>query len=60
LDLIGKIDNQGDQQSILEHFKVYFADSIGTTSSWSSGASWAQTDLDNYMDRAAGNAPLFY
>ena len=58
-ELIGKVVNQGDQQRILEHFKAYFAGAVGTTTSWSSSASWAQTDLDNYMDRAAANAPLF-
>ncbi len=58
-ELIGKIAAQGDQQPILEHFKQYFAGAAGTTSGWSSSASWAQTDLDNYMRQAAENAPLF-
>jgi hypothetical protein len=31
--LIGKIATQGDRQTILEHFKTYFADAAGTTSS---------------------------
>jgi hypothetical protein len=57
--LIGKIANQGDQQAILEHFKAYFAGAAGTTSSWSSNASWAESDLDRYMREAAENAPLF-
>lgn len=57
--LIGKIASQGSRQSILEHFKSYFASAAGTTCSWSSSASWAETDLDSYMRDAASNAPLF-
>jgi hypothetical protein len=58
-DLIGKITTQGDVQRTLEHFKSYFAGAAGTTSGWSSDASWAQTDLHQYMNEAAANAPLF-
>src|SRR5713226_8636931 len=58
-DLIGKIAAQGDLQPVLEHFKSYFASAAGTTSSWSSNASWAETDLHHYMSEAAGNAPVF-
>lgn len=59
-DLIGKMANQGDAQDVLEHFKSYFASAAGITStSWSSSISWAQTDLQNYMEQAAENAPLF-
>src|SRR6185503_9778420 len=51
--LIGKVASQGDsRQSILEHFKSYFASAAGTTSSWSSSASWAESDLDSYMSDA--------
>ncbi len=57
--LIGRIATQGDQQTVLEHFKAYFAPAAGTTSSWSSSASWAETDLQRYMDEASVNAPLF-
>lgn len=57
--LIGKIASQGSRQSILEHFKSYFASAAGTTSSWSSSESWAETDLDSYMSDAAANAPMF-
>jgi hypothetical protein len=57
--LIGKIATQGSRQTILEHFKTYFADAAGSTSSWSSSASWAESDLDRYMRDAAANAPLF-
>jgi hypothetical protein len=58
--LIGKVASQGDsRQSILEHFKAYFASGAGTTSSWSSSASWAETDLEGYICDAAANAPMF-
>jgi hypothetical protein len=58
-ELIGRITTQGKTQEILERFKSYFASAAGTTSTWSSSASWAQTDMDNYMQQAADNAPLF-
>src|ERR1035438_9581689 len=58
-ELIGKIAAQGDRQEVLEHFKHYFAGAAGTTSSWSSSASWADTDLQRHMGDAAKNAPLF-
>ena len=58
-DLVGKIAAQGERQSVVEHFKDYFANAAGTTSSWSSSASWAETDLNSYMNDAAKNAPLF-
>lgn len=57
--LIGRIAVQGDRQSVLEHFKGYFANCAGFTSNRSSSASWAESDLDDYMRRAAENAPLF-
>lgn len=57
--MIGRIASQGDRQPILEHFKAYFAGAAGVSSSWSSSASWAETDLYNYMTHAAENAPLF-
>lgn len=58
-DLIGRIAAQGDRQTILEHFKGYFANASGSAASWSSSASWAETDLQRYMSDAAENAPLF-
>jgi hypothetical protein len=58
-ELIGKIAAQMDRQEVLEHFKDYFAGAAGTTSSWSSSESWAETDLHSYMSDAAKNAPLF-
>lgn len=57
-ELIGKTANQGDQQSILEHFKGYFAVAAGATTGWSSSTSWAQTNLVNYTDKADDNAPM--
>lgn len=57
--LIGRIAAQGDRRTILEHFKTYFANAGGFTSNWSSNVSWAESDLDDYMRRAADNAPLF-
>ena len=59
VELIAKIAAQGDLQEVLEHFKSYFAGAAGTTSSWSSSASWAETDLHSYMTSAAQNAPMF-
>jgi hypothetical protein len=58
-DLICKIANQGDRKTNLEHFKRYFAYAAGFTSCSSSGLSWAETDLRDYMRKAAENAPLF-
>src|SRR6267143_497827 len=57
--LIAKVAAQGSRQAILEHFKDFFAGAAGTTSSWSSSASWAESDLHSYMSDAAANAPLF-
>jgi hypothetical protein len=57
--LIGKIAAQGDRQELLEHFKSYFAEATGAAPSRSSSASWAETDLQQYMWKAAENAPMF-
>jgi hypothetical protein len=57
--LIGKIAAQGDRKPILEHFKAFFAEASGFTSSWSSDVGWADTDLLRYMEGCAENAPLF-
>lgn len=56
-DFIAKIARS--EQGILEHFKRYFAGAAGLTSHRSSNYSWADSDLQNYMDGAAENAPLF-
>ena len=58
-NLVGKVVGQGDRQRLFEHFKRYFANAAGSTSSWSSSESWAITDLHSYMSEAAENAPLF-
>jgi hypothetical protein len=47
--LIGKIAAQGKAQPIYERFKSYFASAAGTTSNWSSSASWAESDLQSYL-----------
>jgi hypothetical protein len=58
-NLIGKVAGQAERQRILEHFKTYFANAAGSTTGWSSSASWAETDLISYMADAAHNAPMF-
>lgn len=59
IDLIIKVTSQGDRQDVLEHFKGYFCTGAGTIHSWSSNASWAESDLRSYANEAAANAPLF-
>ena len=59
IDLIMKVTTQGDRQEVLEHFKGYFCQACGSTHTWSSSASWAETDLRAYARDAARNAPLF-
>jgi len=54
--IIERIAAQGKVQDIIEDFKWYFSNG---TSSRSSSASWAQTDLWNYLNSAAENAPVF-
>ena len=58
-NLIGKVVAQGNRRQLLEHFKIYFAGAAGMVSNWSSNESWADTDLQKYMDQATENAPLF-
>jgi len=59
-EFIGKIAGQYEnRQWILEHFKGYFASANGSTAGYSTSESWAQTDLDNLMQSAGSNAPLF-
>jgi len=58
-ELVGKIVAQGQTQSMLEHFKKHFTAAYGGVSSWSSSASWAESDLNSAMTRASTNAPLF-
>jgi hypothetical protein len=59
IELIMKVTTQGDRQEVLEHFKGYFCTASGASHSWSSSASWAETDLWTYAHEAAANAPLF-
>lgn len=59
IELIHRVATQGDQQSVLEHFKGYFCHASGTSHTWSSSASWAETDLWTFAKQAAANAPLF-
>jgi hypothetical protein len=58
-ELVGRIASQGERWDILEHFKYYFAGAAGCTAHRSSSESWADSDLDSYMCRAADNGPLF-
>ncbi len=58
-ELIGRIANPDNRKTILEHFKDYFASAAGTSSSYSSSTSWAESDLMGLMGHAAANAPLF-
>ena len=58
-DLIAKICAQGNRQSILEHFKSYYAPAAGVPYYPSSDESWAFTDLIRAMSGAAKNAALF-
>ncbi len=57
--LIARIETLVPGQATIEHFKSYFAAAAGTPSNWSSSASWAQTDLDSYIQYASSNVPLF-
>lgn len=59
IGLIGKAATQRDRHEALEHFKRYFCEASGSSHSWSSSASWAETDLWTYAREAARNAPLF-
>ena len=58
-ELISKIVAQGNRKQLLEYFKNYFSSAAGTTHSTSSNESWAQSDLEQLMDQAAANGPLF-
>jgi hypothetical protein len=58
-NVIGKVAAQSDRWSVLEHFKSFFANAVGSTSYQSSSESWAETDLLSYMRELATNPPLF-
>ncbi|MGE0034835.1 MAG: hypothetical protein AB7S93_04305 [Xanthobacteraceae bacterium] len=60
LVLIKRVAAQHPQrQHVVEHYKTYFADAGGRTSYRSTSLGWAESDLSDYMDSAAENAPLF-
>lgn len=46
------------EQSVFEHFKQTFGSASGNVPSARSNASWASSDLGNYMSEAAENAPI--
>ncbi len=58
-DLISKIAAQGSRRTLLEHFKGYFAGAAGVPHYSSSSSSWAESDLQQLIEQAAENAPLF-
>jgi len=58
-EFVTKLAAQGNRWDILEHFKGYFCRAVGVTHMSSSSESWAETDLDSYMWKAADNAPVF-
>lgn len=59
LDMINRIAGQVDRKFALEIFKEHFAAAAGETFSPSSTEGWAAKDLEETMDRAASNAPMF-
>jgi hypothetical protein len=58
-EIVMRITGQADPQTLLEIFKRRFAQASGRTASRSSSASWAESDLRDYMRHAAANAALF-
>jgi hypothetical protein len=57
---IKKIAGQhSDRQYVIEHYKRHFADAAARPCYTSTSLSWAESDLNDYMSAAAGNAPLF-
>jgi hypothetical protein len=58
--LIKRVSGQyANRQTVIEHYKRYFADAVGRPSYQSSSLSWAESDLDDYMREAGENAPMF-
>ena len=55
-EFIERIAQQGESKRIVESFKAAFS---GGGGGWSSSLSWAWSDLNETMSRAAENAPLF-
>jgi hypothetical protein len=58
-DLMGRVVAQDTSQAMIEHFKSHFAGAANRSHGWSSNASWAHSDLRDYMMDAAKNALLF-
>ena len=59
-DLVGQIAAQfPSRQGVLEHFKRYFAASASESDWHSSNLRFAESDLQDYMSKSGGNAPLF-
>lgn len=56
--LIGKM-SVVEPKRVFEDFKKLFASAAGRPYYASSGIGWAESDLNEYMRDAAGNAPLF-
>ncbi|MCW5199143.1 hypothetical protein VU05_00130 [Desulfobulbus sp. F1] len=56
---IGRVATQGKRWNILENFKKEFSGKAGLSYYQSSSESWAESDLDSVMRKAAKNAPLF-
>jgi hypothetical protein len=58
--LIKRVAGQlGNRQTVIEHYKRYFADAAGRPAHQSSSLSWAESDLSEYMRDAGDNAPMF-
>lgn len=58
-EIVTRIASQADAQTIYEAFKARFASAAGRQYNRSSSASWAASDLEDYMSDAASNAALF-
>src|SRR5215472_5375552 len=58
-ELITRIVAQGNRKALLEHFKSYFAGAAGISHNVSSNVSWAESDLQDLIQKASDNAPLF-
>jgi len=58
--LIKRVSGQfGNRQTIIEHYKRYFADAAGRPAHHSTSLGWAESDLDDYMSEAGENAAMF-
>lgn len=57
--VIARTAMPGSRQDVYELFKRCFARAAGRSAGRSSSEDWAETDLRDYMQSAADNAPLF-